>query len=193
MRSCRNRQCPLESRPRSNPFAQTVCFLRLEQRIKEMLATNLMATFLSHKWLRKGGAGRTGQFPGIGVNRQATIAPMVHVPSYRQRPRAAASIQTLACGNCLRATCIPVAHLCASELASWRDDSAATLTLSKLRIRGLILFGCVGANLPDAVDVPDTFVNEVIRRQAQPTVVPSAMLAGARGHPSPTPSMPLER
>jgi hypothetical protein len=58
------------------------------------------------KSLRKNAAIRSGHFPGIWQSVGNRSVPMVHVPSYRQRLGAVASIQTLAGRNCLaRARC----------------------------------------------------------------------------------------
>ena len=81
----------------------------------------------------------------------------------------------------------------ASERAPRRDDTAATF--GALRIPGQEFDSLRmrrRANPPDAIDVPDTFVDEAIARGARPTVLPSAMPARARP-PGPTPSMPFER
>jgi len=93
-----------------------------------------------------------------------------------------------------RATYIPLRTSArASERAPRRDDTAATF--GALRIPGQEFDSLRmrrRANPPDAIDVPDTFVDEAIARGARPTVLPSAMPARARP-PGPTPSMPFER
>ena len=108
------------------------------------------------------------------------IAPLVHVPSHRQRPGSCCvdpnSRRWKLRWRAVRAPPALPSHICAREQAPRRDDTAATLTLCKFRVRSSILLRCVSARNPvDAIDMLDTVVDAVITRWAAPTVAPSAM------------------
>jgi hypothetical protein len=120
------------------------------------------------KSLRKNAAIRSGHFPGIWQSVGNRSVPMVHVPSYRQRLGAVASIQTLAGRNCLARA------RCTKEMLGTREVACM----------------CHRAPL-NAIDVPDTFVDEAITRWPPPTVIPWAMpvRAPAPGPHTPSPAL----
>jgi hypothetical protein len=114
------------------------------------------------KLLRKNAAYRSRHFPRVVAIGKQRIVPMVHVPSYRRRPVAVASIKTLAGG---------------SGVANTTSRAAS------------ILHGSSCAPL-NAVEVPDTFVDEALGASDGHPVGDADPRAS---RPGPTPSMRFER